>query len=83
MSSATPQQRPSAGAACSALGLGAHDQAPRSEPLEQGPLNGHQFGPNQGISKLIFGVFDSVRSSPESMHPLIKSGDDASSAGDR
>jgi hypothetical protein len=45
------RQRPSAGAACSPLGLGAHDQAARSEPLEQGPLNsqggwGGVFGPS-------------------------------------
>ena len=46
------RERPSAGAACSPLGLGAHDQAPRSEPLEQGPLHGHRFGPDRGVSML-------------------------------
>jgi len=77
------RERPSAGAACSPLELGAHYQAPRSEPIEQGPLNGHRLGPDRAVSIALFVVFDRVRSAPGSMHPLIKSGDDASSAGDR
>ena len=77
------RQRPSAGAACSPLGLGAHDQAPRSEPLEQGPPGGPRFGPDQGVSMLFLVAFDTVKSAPGSMHLLVKSGDDASSAGAR
>jgi hypothetical protein len=39
--------------------------------------------PRSGRFYALLAVFDGVRSAPGSMHPLIKSGDDASSAGDR